>query len=34
VLVIAELGSEGEAQAMFRAVERRIRLGAALFDAR
>jgi hypothetical protein len=34
MLVIAEFGTEGGAQAMFRAIEQRIRLGAALFDAR
>jgi hypothetical protein len=34
VLVVAELGTEDGAQAMFRVIEQRIQLGAALFDAR
>ena len=34
VLLVAQLRSEGEAQAMFRAIEQRIRLGAPRFDAR
>ena len=33
-LVVAELGSEGEAQAMFRVVRQRMALGAPSFDAR